>query len=113
MNKYNEAVTDFTESLKDNEPDIATFTRRAASYIALGNKEAVQQDLVNALSLECKDESDHYDRATALVLSDRFDDVLVELDIAFSDLSCRVEALTDDLLDPIRGLPEFISLLKR
>jgi tetratricopeptide (TPR) repeat protein len=113
MGKCDEAIKDFTEAIKDNEPDIGTFTHRAVAYLALGNQEAAQQDLRLALSLECKEVDDHYDRGTALLLSERIPEALAELDFAFTDLANRILAQTDDLLDPLRELPEFKALMEK
>ncbi len=113
MGNYREAIADFTEALKEDEPDIATYAHRAAAYRAIGDSKACQDDLEKALSMECKDEGDHYSRGTALVLAGRIPEALAELEIAFVDLSCRVDALTDDLLDPVRDVPEFKTLLAK
>ena len=72
-----------------------------------------QQDIEKALVIECKEESDHYERAIALILANRISDALGELEIAFTDLAMRASARSDDLIDPIRNLPEFNILLNR
>ncbi len=113
MGRFTEAIADFTQALLDEEPDVATYTRRAAAYLALDEKDAATQDLEKALALPCKDEGDHYGRAVALVLSDRIPEALTELERAFADLSNRVFAMEDDLLAPVRDLPEFKALLEK
>jgi tetratricopeptide (TPR) repeat protein len=113
LGKYEEALTDFTKAIYEEEPDASILTRRAAINIALENQESARQDLERALSQECKTASAHYNRGTAFILSGRVPEGLAELDIAFSDLSTRTLALTDDLLDPLRNLPEFKAILEK
>jgi tetratricopeptide (TPR) repeat protein len=113
MGKFDDAIKDFTEALNDNQPNISNFARRSAALIAIGNENAAQQDLERALTMECKKKSDHYDRATALILADRIPEALAELEIAFVDRAHRTLGQHDDLLDPIRDLPEFKALLEK
>lgn len=105
-----EAVEDFTTSLMDRKPYIGTLTRRAAAYLALQRVEDAHKDLEQALSLECGDHDDHYERALALIMSQRIPEAMDELSIAFADPAVRLQAQRDDLLDPVRHLPEFLAL---
>jgi tetratricopeptide (TPR) repeat protein len=107
------ALSDLEVYFKYWHPDIEDFTLRAITYKLKKDLVASTQDLNTALSMPCKKLKDHYDRATALILADRISEALSEFDIAFVDQQFRTRALLDNLLDPIRDLPEFKTLLAK
>lgn len=113
MKKYAQALADYTNLFQEDAAGIREYTHRSVVYTALGNSDAAQQDLQAALAIQPEDADDHYHRATALILDDRGAEALAELEIAMTDLSCRVLAKIDDLLDPLRDLPEFKALLAK
>jgi tetratricopeptide (TPR) repeat protein len=113
MQLYDQAITDLTKTISDGEPDAGDFVCRSAAYLALGQQEAAQADLEKAMSFEAKEPWDHYYRAVALLISNRITESLAELEVSFTDLACRVYSLADDLLNPVRDLPEFKSLLDK
>ena len=87
--------------------------RRAAVYLAIGNTEAAKADLAKAMELSTDDASVLYDHAVVLVLYNRHADAIKALKLAFEhDPSERIYAQTDDLLDPLRNLPEFQELMR-
>jgi tetratricopeptide (TPR) repeat protein len=112
MGKPFEAIDDFAKALVD-EPEIAVYAKRAVVYKQLGEFDLANLDLEKALTLQVKRPDENYDRAIALIISNRIPEALAELEVAFADLYCRTESQTDDLLDPIRELPEFKALLMK
>jgi tetratricopeptide (TPR) repeat protein len=113
MRELNTALDEFTKYLETGKTDISVFTKRAWVYQQLGDMPSASKDIESAISLECKDEGDHYNRGVAFILSGKVKEALAELEISFTDLSCRIGANSDDLLDPIHHLPEFQALLAK
>ncbi len=111
LGQYEQALADFNRALEIDENNTGALAYRAACYRALGQEDMARQDLEQALATECKSECNHYARAVALVLLERIPEALDELALAFNDRSLRIDAQHDDLLDPIRDLPEFQHLL--
>jgi tetratricopeptide (TPR) repeat protein len=110
--KYEEANTDFTRVVESGYADAFCFSRRGATYQAIDNKAAAQVDLARVMRLPLEKAHDYYGRGVALVLSNKYDEAIETLGQAFKcDVANWIEAETDDLLDPIRNLSEFQSLL--
>jgi tetratricopeptide (TPR) repeat protein len=113
MGKYEQALADFDSAIALDEKNSFALTRRSAVYLAIGNTEAAQADLEKAFTFPLEDASDFYDRAIALILSNKHSEAFEMLKQAFQrDSADRISAQTDDLLDPIRSLPEFQELMK-
>jgi tetratricopeptide (TPR) repeat protein len=112
MAQYEEAIVDFNRVADLGEADAYDFSRRAAAYLALGNAAVAQTDLSRAMELPLEDAYDFYSRAITLVLSKKCDEAIEMLIQAFErDVTTWILAETDDLLDPIRNLPQFQSLI--
>jgi tetratricopeptide (TPR) repeat protein len=111
MGNYEQALADLDRAIALDEKDVWGLNQRAATYSAIGNTEAAQADLANAMTLPLEDASDFYNRAVALVLSKQRAEAIEMLKQAFErdDAEC-IYAKTDDLLDPIRDLPQFQDL---
>jgi tetratricopeptide (TPR) repeat protein len=113
MGEFDLALEEFKKYLETEKADIATLVSRAWVYKQLHDTSSLDRDIEFALSLECKDEGDHYYRGVAFILNGNVDDALIDFDISFTDLSCRARVAYDDLLDPIREMPEFQALLDK
>ena len=113
MGQYGLALLDLTKLVDAGKADPDDTVRRAATYIPLGDTVSAQKDLDFVLSFECKKTVDHYGRGLALILSNRTPESFAEFEIAFADSFFRQKSRVDNLLDPIRDLPEFKALLAR
>jgi tetratricopeptide (TPR) repeat protein len=112
MGQYEEAIADFTKAMEIDDADISVLSRRAAPYLAVGNTAAAQADLAKVREVRLERGCDYYHCGVALILSGEYDEAIEMLRQAFErDVAMRIEAETDDLLDPIRNLPEFQKLM--
>ena len=106
------AIQDFTAVVNMGEADSYDFCQRAATYISIGNIDAAQSDFSKALELPLEDEWDYYGHCVAFVLSNEQAKAIEMLNEAFQrNIAARVCAESDDLLDPLRHLPEFQNLM--
>ncbi len=108
LNEFNELIVSLSDKV-----DIHQLVRRAVVYKALGNQDAANTDLEKALAIPCKDFRDHYNRATIFLVNEQLIEALLEFDQAFTNVAARDFSVSDDLLDPLRNLPEFKALLAK
>ena len=80
---------------------------------SLGDNASAQKDLDHVLSLECKDPVDHYGRGLALILSNRIPESFAEFESAFTDSFLLKKSSVDNILDPVREMPEFKALFTK
>jgi tetratricopeptide (TPR) repeat protein len=116
MRNYDEAIFDFTHAIRMDPNYICPLVRNAWIFRELKDTKSFTENLSSALSImnhEALD--DHYNRATAFILDNRIPDAMGELEKAFKNnyLDLLIFSEYDDLLDPIRDLPEFKALLAK
>ena len=113
LGNYQGAIGDCSSAIGINNTDTFAFSRRAAAYLANGNSEAAQADIAKVLGLPSNDVHDYYNRATVFALRNEFDESVEMLRQAIQcDSVARLYARIDDLLDPIRHLPQFQELMQ-
>ena len=109
---WQKAICDFSASIELDATDLFPLNRRAAAYSALGNAEAAQKDIARALALSVNGHTEVYEQAVPLVLADKDAEAMETLKRAFEKHTAdRMFAQTDDLLDPLRTLPDFADML--
>jgi tetratricopeptide (TPR) repeat protein len=113
LKEYGKALESFNQAIELSPRDAFSLCRRAATHLATNELEASQADLSRVLTLPLEDASDFYNRAVALVMTNKHNEAIEMLIQAFERKADeRVYVSTDDLLDPIRHLPEFQELTK-
>jgi tetratricopeptide (TPR) repeat protein len=115
LEKLPDSLETFNEifDLLGDKIDIHHLVRRALVNKIIGNLEHAKDDIQKALNIPHKDTRDHYNRACAFLVGERLPNALAEFDMAFKEKAPRDFSRTDDLLDPIRDLPEFKALLAK
>jgi len=94
--------------LDSDETNSYLFSRRAAVYLDLGFQAEAEADIVAVLALPLESVVEHYNRAVVYALTGELDEAIRLLDEAIKlDALARYYALTDDLLDPLKGHPRF------
>jgi tetratricopeptide (TPR) repeat protein len=112
MGKYEEAIADFTKAMEIDDADFSVLSPRAAAYFAIGNTAAAEADIAKLVELRLEKGYDYYYCGVAFILSDRYDEAIEMFRQAFTrDVDTRIDAETNDLLDPIRHLSAFQSLM--
>lgn len=113
LGRYAEAIADLSIAVDFDPEDSYALSRRAAAYVAIGNEPAAQSDIAKIKSLPLETVVDYYNRSIVMVLSREYTEAVKMLMCSFElDTEAYRYASTDDLLDPIRSLHEFQSLMK-
>ena len=110
FHNYDAAIKDWSKAMKldSDETNSYLFSRRAAVYLDLGFQAEAEADIVAVLALPLESVVEHYNRAVVYALTGELDEAIRLLDEAIKlDALARYYALTDDLLDPLKGHPRF------
>ncbi len=112
LGRYEEAINDLSSVIKDDKRDTFALSRRAAAYLASGKAGAARRDFQLLMSSTPKTVEEYYNRGVTFAIFNRHSDAIRILKEAFK-LGNRAYfyAITDDLLEPLRRLPEFQNLI--
>jgi tetratricopeptide (TPR) repeat protein len=110
---YDSAIRDLSRAIElDPGQDSFPRSRRAAAYQALNDLAAANADIARVMDAPLKDGSVYYDRAVVCVLGGQHAEAIELLrDAIKRDSYMRIYAQNDDLLQPLRNIPEFQELI--
>ena len=113
LGQFEKAVQDFTAVVNMKNANSIGLSQRAAAYNSTGDFNAARVDLEQVLELSLVNAEDYYGRCLAFVLLDEPGKALEMLKEAFRQNAglTRLYVKIDDLINPLRNLTEFQSLM--